>query len=101
MLSCPFIVPLLSPAGKRLTSWLLLVMFIVIFCYFPMWYPRSGVVLNCIVSSSLPSFLLSLSERVVIDGHGCHTALHFGVKAKENQDKVPLLYWLPNSIKNL
>ena len=36
---------------------------------------------------------------MVIDGHGCHTALHFGVKAKENQDKVPLLYWLPNSIK--
>ena len=23
------------------------------------------------------------------------TALHFGVKAKENQDKVPTLYWLP------
>ena len=31
----------------------------------------------------------SLSERVIVDGHGCHTALHFGVKAKENQDKVP------------
>ena len=30
----------------------------------------------------------SLSERVIDDGHGCHTALHFGVKAKENQDKV-------------
>ena len=28
-------------------------------------------------------------------GHGCHTALYFGVKAKENQDKVPTLYWLP------
>ena len=37
----------------------------------------------------------SLSEKVIIDGHGCHTALHFGVKAKENQDKVPTLYWLP------
>ena len=37
--------------------------------------------------------------RVIVDGHGCHTALHFGVKAKENQDKVPTLYWLPNSIK--
>ena len=23
------------------------------------------------------------------------TALHFGVKAKENQDKGPTLYWLP------
>ena len=37
----------------------------------------------------------SLSERVIVDGRGCHTALHFGVKAKENQDKVPTLYWLP------
>ena len=37
----------------------------------------------------------SLSKRVIVDGRGCHTALHFGVKAKENQDKVPTLYWLP------
>ena len=26
----------------------------------------------------------SLSERVIVDRHGCHTAVHFGVKAKEN-----------------
>ena len=32
---------------------------------------------------------------MIVDGHGCHTALHFDVKAKENQDKVPTLYWLP------
>ena len=37
----------------------------------------------------------ALSESVIVDGHGCHTALNFGVKAKENQDKVPTLYWLP------
>ena len=37
----------------------------------------------------------SLSNRVVVDMHGCHTALRFGAKAKENQDKVPTLYWLP------
>ena len=37
----------------------------------------------------------SLSERVIVNGHGCHTALNFGVKAKVNQDKVPTLYWLP------
>ena len=37
----------------------------------------------------------SLSERVIVDGHGCHTALNFGAKTKENQDKVPTLYWLP------
>ena len=37
---------------------------------------------------------------MVVDGHGCHTALHFGVKAKENQEKVPTLYWLPKLHKN-
>ena len=42
----------------------------------------------------------SLSERVIVDGYGGHLALHFGVKAKENQDKVPTLYWLPNLHKN-
>ena len=36
----------------------------------------------------------SLSERVIVGGHGCHTALHFGAKAKKNQDKVHTLYWL-------
>ena len=30
-----------------------------------------------------------------VDGHGCHTALHFGVKAIENQYKIPTFYWLP------
>ena len=44
-----FIVALWSPAGKGLTYWLLLVMFIV-FCFFPMLDPGSGVVLDCIVS---------------------------------------------------
>ena len=37
----------------------------------------------------------SLSERMIFNGLGCHTALNFGVKAKKNQDKVPMLYWLP------
>ena len=37
----------------------------------------------------------SLSEKVIVDGHGCHTALHFGIKVKENQNKVSTLYWLP------
>ena len=36
---------------------------------------------------------------MIVDGQGCHTALHFGVKAKENQDKVPTLYWLPKLYK--
>ena len=42
----------------------------------------------------------SLSERVIVDGLGCHTALNFDVKVKENQDKVPTLYWLPKLHKN-
>ena len=42
-----------------------------------------------------------LSERVVVDGHGCDTALHFDVKAKENQDKVHTLYRLPKLPKTL
>ena len=48
-----------------------------------------------LVDTSAYKLQPSLSERVIVDGHGCHTALHFGVKAKENQDKVPTLYWLP------
>ena len=36
----------------------------------------------------------SLSERVIVHGHGCHTNLHFGVEAEENQDKVPTWYLL-------
>ena len=32
----------------------------------------------------------SLSERVVANVNCCHTALHFGVKAKENQDKFTM-----------
>ena len=44
-----FIAALWSPAGKGLTSWLLLVMFIVFF-NFPMCYPGSSVVLDDIVS---------------------------------------------------
>ena len=31
----------------------------------------------------------------MVDGHGCHTALNFGVKTKENQENVPTLYWSP------
>ena len=42
----------------------------------------------------------SLTEKVVVDGHGCQTTLKFDVKAKENQDMVPVLYWLPKLHKN-
>ena len=46
----------------------------------------------------LLTLFLSLCKRFV-DGHCCHTALHFGVKAKENQEKVPTVYWLPKLYK--
>ena len=29
-----------------------------------------------------------MSERLSVNGHGCHTALHFSIKDKENQDKI-------------
>ena len=35
-------------------------------CHFPMWYPGSGVVLDCIDSWSLPSFLLFLVDHTFI-----------------------------------
>ena len=55
--ACLFIDALWSPAVKGLTSWLSFVMFN---CDLSLshWYPGSGVVLDCIDSSSLPSFLL-------------------------------------------
>ena len=46
MLSRLFIDALCSPEGKGLISWLLFVMFIVFF-YFPIWYPGTGVVFDC------------------------------------------------------
>ena len=58
---------------------------------------------TCIKGLIWPSQLelAFFSEKVVADVHACHIALHFGVKAKENQDKVPTLYWLSKLHKNL
>ena len=49
MLSRLFIAALWSPEGKWLTSWLLFVMFSVILLL-PIWYPGTGVILDCIDS---------------------------------------------------
>ena len=46
MLSHLFIAALWSPEWKGLTSWLLFVMIIVILLL-PIWYPGTGVVLDC------------------------------------------------------
>ena len=61
MLSRLFIAALWSPEGKGLTSWLLFVMCIVILllCYFPILYPGTGVVLDCIDSLILAVFFTS------------------------------------------
>ena len=37
----------------------------------------------------------SLSKKAAVDGHGCHTTLNFGAKAKENKDTGSPLYCLP------
>ena len=42
----------------------------------------------------------SLSERVIVDGHGCYTALHFGVKLKKIKTKFLRCTGYLNSIKN-
>ena len=60
----------------------------------------SNTLKRALVDTNAYKLQPSLSEKVIVDGHGCHTALHFGVKAKENQDKVPTLYWLPKLHKN-
>ena len=46
----PFIDALRSPAGKCADLLALVCDVFLYFCYFPMWYPGSGVVLDCIVS---------------------------------------------------
>ena len=51
-----FVSALLSPAGKELTSWLLFVMFYFVLPY-PIWYPRSGVLLVCIPILDISTFL--------------------------------------------
>ena len=39
----------------------------------------------------------SLSERVIVDGYDCHTALHFGVKAKFHKKKPYIARFIANS----
>ena len=34
----------------------------------------------------------SLSGKIVVDGHGYHTALQFGIKAEEKPDNIPTLF---------
>ena len=54
-----------------------------------------------LIGTNAYKLLASLSERIVVDRHGCHTALNCGVLIKENQDKVPTLHWLTYFIKSI
>ena len=54
-----------------------------------------------LVDTNVYNLQPSLSEKLVFDGHGYHITLRFGVKVKENLDKVPTLYWLPKLNKTL
>ena len=63
-----FICALWSPAGKGLTSWLSFVVSTVSLSL-SLWYPGSGVVLDCIDSRSLHHYLLLLAP----DGVACMT----------------------------
>ena len=58
MLSFMFTAAGWSPAGKRLTYRLSYMLCFLVFCHFHMWCPGSGVILGCIDSWSLPSYLL-------------------------------------------
>ena len=63
MLSCASVYERLwSPAGKGLTSWLSFVMYNCEVVTFPL-YLGSDVVLDCIGSLSLPSFLLFMQTK--------------------------------------
>ena len=64
LFSCQFIAALLSTAEERAELLDLLCVIFYCFCHFPMWWPGSGVMLDCIDSLSLPYFLLSLTRRL-------------------------------------
>ena len=52
------------------------------------------LILTNLSRMNFPTGHLDQSVSVLMDVGGI-LSLHFGVKAKENQDKVPTLYWLP------
>ena len=60
-----------------------------------LWLLNDCIIFILLIDTNAYKLQPSLSGRVIIDGHGCHNALHFGVKAKENQAKIFTLYWLP------
>ena len=41
----------------------------------------------------------SSDEKAVVNDHCCHTATRFIVSIKEDQERLPTLYWLPKFIR--
>ena len=60
MLSCLFIAVNAVTCWERANLLALLCVMCPCFCHFPMWCPGSGVVLDCIDSLALPSYLFTL-----------------------------------------
>ena len=60
---CLFLAALLPPVRKGLTSWLYVYDVLLCFCHFPIWCPRSDVVLDCIDSWSFLSLQVSYFAR--------------------------------------
>ena len=67
-LSCFRVCSLLSYGHLHVLGWPLssCLWCLLYFCYFPMWYPVSGVVLDCIVCWSLLSFLRVLPVLLIV-----------------------------------
>ena len=65
------------------------------FCYFPMWYPGSDMALDCILSWSLPSFLLleytsrMLERRTAVFFRASHVTHNVTIK-QGNHTNRPL-----------
>ena len=38
---------------------------------------------------------ISSDEKAVVNDHCCHTATKFVVSIKQDQERLPTLYWLP------
>ena len=67
MLSRPFISALWLPAGNETELLALDCDFELCFCHNPMWYPGTGVVLNCINSLSATFLTFMISFKMVVN----------------------------------
>ena len=81
---CLFLAAMWSPVRKGLSSWLSVCDLSLCFCHFPIWCPRSGVVLDCIDSWSFRSLQVSYFARK-------HDSTHRGGLEREHNPYTKLL----------